>query len=457
MPSPADYARTHADRFETDLFELLRIPSVSADSAHDDDTRRCCNTLADHIRGFGVEHVEVVETGGHPAVLASHGSDPDKPTVLVYGHYDVQPPDPIELWDTPPFEPTVKDGHIFARGANDDKGQMMMHVKAVESFLASGTDLPVNLKLLIEGEEEVGSKHLIQLLKEHKERLAADVVLVSDTAMFARGVPSITSGLRGLAYIEVHVEGPTRDLHSGVFGGGVHNPLNALCELVAGLHDDDGRITVEGFYDDVVELTDEEREAGRALPHNDAAWLSETGAPKTKTEKGYSVYEGTSMRPTLDLNGIGGGYQGEGAKTVLPAKAMAKISCRLVPNQDPTDIAAKLVRHLEKHAPDTVRVTARELHGGSPYLADTSNPAMQAAKDAMADVYGTQAHFTREGGSIPITADFKRILGLDTVLMGFGLASDALHSPNENFELDRFHKGIAASIGFMQRFGEKAA
>jgi acetylornithine deacetylase/succinyl-diaminopimelate desuccinylase-like protein len=389
--------------------------------------------------------------------LAAHGSDADKPTVLIYGHYDVQPPDPLDLWDTPPFEPTVRDGHVFARGANDDKGQMMMHVKALESFLQSGEELPVNVKLLIEGEEEVGSKHLATLLQERKDELAADVVLVSDTAMFARGVPSITSGLRGLAYIEVEVEGPTRDLHSGVFGGGVHNPLNALCELVAGLHDSGGRITVEGFYDDVAPLTDEERAAGRALPHDDADWLRETGAPKAKTELGYSVYEATSMRPTLDLNGIGGGYQGEGAKTVLPARAKAKISCRLVPNQDPSDIAAKLIRHLETHAPETVRVTARELHGGSPYLADTRHPAMQAAREAMASVYDTEAHFTREGGSIPITADFKRILGLDTVLMGFGLASDALHSPNENFELDRFHKGIAASIGFMQRFGEKAA
>ncbi len=453
--TPLDYARQHASRFEEDLFGLLRIPSVSTDPAAADDVRRCAEAVADDLRRVGIEKVEVMETGGHPAVFAEHQTDSNRPTVLVYGHYDVQPPDPLDLWETPPFEPTVREGKVYARGSADDKGQFLMHVKSAEAYLQSGTPLPVNLKFLIEGEEENGSEHLAAFLEQHKDLLAADVVVVSDTALFAPGVPSITSGLRGLAYVQVTLEGPDRDLHSGVFGGAVENPANALCRLIAGLHDADHRVTIEGFYDSVRPLSDEERNTYRELPFDAAQWHEEIGVTKAKTEKGYSILEATTARPTLDVNGMGSGYQGKGAKTVLPARAFAKISCRLVPDQTPKEITDKLRRHFETHCPPTMKLTFEDLHGGHGYLADTGQPAMQAARQALEAVYGKKAYFTREGGSIPITADFKRVLGLDTVLMGFGLSTDAIHSPNEHFGLDRFHQGIEASIRFLNLYAQQ--
>lgn len=454
--TPLDYARQHAARFEEDLFDLLRIPSVSTDPEHASDVRRCAQAVADGLRRIGVDTVEVMETGGHPAVYAEHHTGDDRPTVLVYGHYDVQPPDPIDLWETPPFEPVVRDGKVYARGSADDKGQFLMHVKAAEAYLQTGTPLPVNLKFLIEGEEENGSEHLSDFLEANKDLLAADVVVVSDTALFAPGVPSITSGLRGLAYVQVTLEGPDRDLHSGVFGGAVENPANALARMIAGLHDADHRVTVEGFYDNVRPLSDEERQTYRELPFDEAAWHEEIGVAESKTEKGYSILEGTTARPTLDVNGMGSGYQGKGAKTVLPSRAFAKISCRLVPDQNPTEITEKLRRHFEKHVPPTMKLTFEDLHGGNAYLADTDTPAMQAALQALEAVFGKKAYFTREGGSIPITADFKRVLGLDTVLMGFGLSTDALHSPNEHFGLDRYHQGIEAAIRFLNLYAEQA-
>ena len=458
MATPTDdalrYAHDHAGRFVEELKAWLRIPSVSTDPAHAAQTRQAAQWLADNLRDAGVATVEVVPTDGHPVVYAEHHVSDDAPTVLVSGHYDVQPPDPLELWDNDPFEPVEKDGKLVARGAADDKGQAFMHVKAAEALLASGGP-PVNLKFLVEGEEENGSVHLPQFLRDHKERLAADVVLVSDTALFAPGVPSIAYGLRGLAYVEVTLQGPRKDLHSGVYGGAVHNPINALAAVIADLHDDHHRVTVEGFYDDVRALTDDERQQYAALPFDEAAWKAEAGVSETRTEAGYSTLEGTSGRPTLDCNGIWGGYTGEGAKTVLPAKASAKISCRLVPDQTPDDITDKLRRHFEAHTPDTMTLTFRDLHGGHGVVVDTSAPAMQAAAQALEAVFGQKPHFTREGGSIPVVADFKKILGLDTVLMGFGLDSDSIHSPNEEFGLDRFHQGIEASVRFLDAYARQ--
>ncbi len=456
MDAALTYARDHADRFVEELKAWLRIPSISTDPAHAPQTRQAAAWLADNLRDAGVETVEVMDTDGHPIVYGEHHVSDDAPTVLVYGHYDVQPPDPLELWDNDPFEPVEKDGKLIARGAADDKGQAFMHVKAAEAMLA-GDGPPVNLKFLIEGEEENGSVHLPGFLREHTEMLAADVVLVSDTALFAPGVPSIAYGLRGLAYVEVTLQGPKKDLHSGVYGGGVANPINALAAMIADLHDDDHRVTVDGFYDDVRDLTDDERAQYAALPFDEPAWKAEAGVSQTRTEAGFSVLEGTSGRPTLDCNGIWGGYTGEGAKTVLPAKASAKISCRLVPDQTPEDITDKLRRHFEAHVPDTMTLTFTDLHGGHGVIVDTTAPAMQAAKQALHAVFGQEPHFTREGGSIPVVADFKKILGLDTVLMGFGLDSDSIHSPNEEFGLDRFHQGIEASIRFMDAYARQEA
>lgn len=449
------YAKDHADAFVSQLTDWLRIPSISTDPEHDVDTRRAAEWLAADLKRIGVNRVEIVETGGHPVVYAEHHMSDTLPTVLVYGHYDVQPPDPLELWNSPPFEPVVVDGNLVARGSADDKGQAFMHVKSLEAYLQTNGAPPVNVKMMIEGEEENGSVHLAPWIAANKDMLAADVVLVSDTALFAPGVPSIAYGLRGLAYVEVELTGPGKDLHSGVYGGGIENPINALARMVSDLHDEDHRVTIEGFYDNVRDLTDEEREAYKALPFDLAAWMDEAGVSKTKSEAGYSVLEGTTGRPTLDVNGIWGGYIGKGAKTVLPSKATAKISCRLVPNQTPDEITDKLRKHFEANVPDTMTLKFQDLHGGHGSIVDITAPAMQAAADALEGVFGQKPHFTREGGSIPVVADFKKILGLDTVLMGFGLDSDSIHSPNEKFGLDRFHQGIEASIRFFDAYSRQ--
>ena len=451
MDKAIDYARSHADRFVEELVDWLKIPSVSTDPQFDVDVRRAADWLVDHLKAIGFKKAEARPTAGHPIVYAEHIVDSARPTVLVYGHYDVQPPDPLELWESPPFEPVLRDGVLYGRGTADDKGQLFMHVKAAEAFLKDG-DPPVNLKLIIEGEEESGSNNLEPYIESHADELAANVVLISDTAMFARGVPSITSGLRGMAYCEVTLEGPSRDLHSGVYGGAVENPISALARLIANLHDDAHRVTIPGFYDAVQDLSEEERKTYRELPFKEKEWLADVGVETPKSEEGYSVLEATSARPTLEVNGIWGGYTGEGAKTVLPSKASAKISMRLVPDQTPKDIAEKLEAYFREHTPPTMKLQFRELHGGHGVLVDTSSPAMQSAKAALQGVFGVEPYFTREGGSIPVVAEFKRILGLDTVLMGFGLNSDAIHSPNESFELDRFHQGIEASIRFMDAY-----
>jgi acetylornithine deacetylase/succinyl-diaminopimelate desuccinylase-like protein len=452
MTPALSYAEQNADRFVGELKELLRIPSVSTDPAYADEVRRAAVWLRDHFDAIGMETTDIIETDGHPIVYADHITDPANPTVVVYGHYDVQPPDPLEEWDTDPFEPALHGDRLYARGACDDKGQMFMQVKAAEAYLSGEGDLPVNLKYVIEGEEETGSMAIESYIQSDGSRLDGDVALISDTAMFSPETPSITYGLRGLAYAEITLRGPNRDLHSGNYGGAVHNPINALSRLLADLHDEDRHIAIPGFYDDVRDLTEAERDTYANLPFDEAAWRDTIGIDDVRTEAGYTTLECLSARPTLDVNGIWGGYTGEGAKTVLPSKAHAKLSMRLVPDQSVPDIYDKLEAHLKADVPDTMELSVRRLHGGDPVLVDPSIPPMQAAKDAMGEVRGTDPVFVRNGGTIPVVADFQQHLGLDSVLMGFGLDADAIHSPNESFGLDRFHQGIQAIIRFHDHY-----
>lgn len=445
------YIDANIETFKQELFSLLRIPSVSTDSKRKGDVQAAAEFLRDRFVEAGLENVTIYPTPGHPIVYGDwlHAGE-DKPTVLFYGHYDVQPPDPPELWTNDPFEPTVVDGKVYARGSADDKGQAYIHVKSIASFLQTGTPIPVNVKIIIEGEEEIGSPNLVPFLKEKKDLLACDMVTISDTSMFAEDVPSITYGLRGLAYMEVEVFGPNRDLHSGLYGGAVANPLNVLCEMVAKLKDENGVIQIPGFYGKVKPLTDDERDAYKELSFDEAAYAAELGVPKTFGEEGYSTLERASGRPTLDVNGIWGGYQGEGAKTVLPSKAGAKISMRLVPDQDPEEISRLFAEHFKRLAPDTVRVEVHAHHGGYPAITDLNFYGMRAAAQAFEDIYGKTPLFTREGGSIPIVAAFKNILGVSSILMGFGLNSDNIHSPNEKFSLKDFHRGIKTSARFLE-------
>lgn len=442
------YLAEHADRHLEDLKELLRIPSVSTDPAHAGDVRRAAEWLTRHFEGLGLT-AELHETGGHPIVYAEWlGAGEDVPTVLVYGHYDVQPPDPLEEWVTGPFDPTVRDGQIVARGATDDKGQMFAHVKAVEAHMAVSGRLPINIRFVIEGEEEVGSTHLATYVAANKERLRCDAVVISDSPMFAAGVPSITYGLRGLTYFEVEVQGPAIDLHSGLYGGSVANPINVLAGMIARLQDEGGRITVPGFYDDVRELTTQEREEWASLPFDEEGYRTGIGANALVGEEGYTTLERIWGRPTLDCNGIVGGFTGEGAKTVLPAWAKVKFSSRLVPDQDPADIEAKIEAWVKELAPASVRVKVTRMHGGRPVLVDPNTAAVTAAREALGEVYDARAVNIRGGGSIPIVADFSELLEVPVVLMGLGLPDDRLHSPNEKFELECYYKGIAAAALF---------
>jgi acetylornithine deacetylase/succinyl-diaminopimelate desuccinylase-like protein len=450
MPNVQDYIDSNIETFQDELFELLKIPSVSTDSTKKEDVRAAGNFLINQLKEIGLDKVTLHETKGHPIVTAEKCPHPDRPTVLIYGHFDVQPPDPIDLWTTPPFEPVVKNGRVYARGASDDKGQSYTHVKAVQAYLKTGTELPVNVKFILEGEEEIGSPNLIPFLEANKELLKCDMVLISDTAMFGENQPSITYGLRGLAYMEIHVSGPNRDLHSGVYGGAVHNPANVLCEIIAKLKDEDGVIQIPGFYDDVEKLTDEMREAYRKLPHDDEELKSDLELNALHGEKGFSTLERSSARPTLDVNGLWSGYQGEGAKTVLPAKAGAKVSMRLVPDQNPKIIAKLFADYVNSLAPESVTVEVKDHHGGYPIVVDLDFYGVQAAAKAFEKVYDKKVLFSREGGSIPIVADFKKVLGVNSILMGFGLTKDALHSPNESFSLKDFHRGIKTSATFLE-------
>ncbi len=453
MQAWKDYQQQHKDRFLNELLDLLKIPSVSARSENKNDMIACAEMVKQRLEEAGAENVEIMPTDGHPAVYGEKIIDPSKPTVLVYGHYDVQPPDPLELWHSGPFEPVIKDGKIFARGACDDKGQFYMHIKALETMTKTNS-LPCNVKFLIEGEEEIGSKHLGDFLRQHKDKLKADVILISDTSMISLDTPSIDVGVRGLTYIEVEVTGPNRDLHSGVYGGAVANPATILCQMIASLHDENNHITIPGFYDDVVISTPEERAEMAKAPYDEEEFKKDLGVNELWGEKGYTSNERTGIRPTLEVNGIWGGYTGEGAKTVLPSKAFAKISCRLVPNQTTDKMTELVINHLQKIAPKYVTVKATNHHGGDPYLTPIDSTEYKAAAKAMETAFGKAPIPVRGGGSIPITALFESVLGLKTVFLGFGLDSDNLHSPNEKFDLANFYKGIETIPYFHKYYTE---
>ncbi|MGD8495966.1 MAG: dipeptidase [Gemmatimonadales bacterium] len=442
------YLSEHADRFVEEMKGLLRIRSISTEPEYADQVAECAEKMKADLEAIGVADVEVVPTAGNPIVVAAHEVDPDAPTLLIYGHYDVQPVDPIELWDSPPFEPTERDGRLYARGAIDDKGQVHLHMKALETRLKSGAGLPVNVKMVIEGEEEVGSEHLAGFLERNADRLACDAVIVSDTGMLAPGVPTIATGLRGIAYLEVHVQGPKGDLHSGEYGGAVVNPANALAEIIAALKDDENRVTVPGFYDDVRPVTAADRERLAALPHSDQEFIEQTGVPALDGEKGYSTLERLGFRPTLDVNGLLSGFTGEGAKTVLPAKAMAKISMRLVPDQDPKDIERKFTEYVKSLAPEGVTVTVKPHHGGLPWAADPTDPVFEAAAAALRETFGRDPVYVREGGSIPIIPLFERTFEAPVLLLGFGLPGSNLHAPNEWIDLETYHEGIETVARF---------
>ena len=451
------YIEENRSRFLEELIEFLKIPSISADSAYKESVAEAAAFVKDKLLSAGADMAEIVATDGHPIVYGEKILNKDLPTVLVYGHYDVQPPDPLELWESPPFEPVIKktkvhpDGAIFARGACDDKGQMYMHIKAFEAMMATDM-LACNVKFMIEGEEEVGSDNLEPFLRDNKEKLKADVVLVSDTAIVSNDVPSISIGLRGLSYVQVKVTGPNKDLHSGVYGGAVANPINVLAEMISSLMDENHHITIPGFYDDVRDLSKEDREAIAQIPFDEEAYKEDLGVNALRGEKGFSPLEHTSTRPTLDVNGIWGGYIGEGAKTVLPSEAFAKISMRLVPDQDSDTITQLFSDHFNSIAPDCVKVEVEPHHGGEPVLLPTDSIEYQAASQAMENTFGKVPIPERGGGSIPIVALFEEVLGLKTILMGFGLDSDALHSPNEHYGVFNFYKGIETIPHFYQEY-----
>lgn len=449
----SNYIENNKNRFLDELFGLLRIPSISSVKSHKPDMYKAAEYWKDLLLSSGADRAEIFETDGNPVTWGEKIIDPQLPTVLVYAHMDVMPVDPIEKWYSDPFEPEVRDGKIWARGADDDKGQGMMHAKAFELMVKTGT-LPCNVKFMIEGEEEIGSPNLGKWCIENKERLKADIILVSDTSMIAADIPSITTGLRGLAYWQVEVTGPDRDLHSGLFGGAVANPINVLCGMIAGMTEKNGRITIPGFYDDVLEVSAKERELLAGAPFDEQEYKKAIGVEELAGEKGYSPVERTGIRPSFDVCGIWGGYTGEGAKTVLPSKAFAKISTRLVPNQDHEKIAELFKQHFESIAPKSVEVEVTPLHGGPSYLCPIDIPAYKAAEKAFTEVYGKPPVPVRSGGSIPIISAFEEILGIKSVLLGFGLESDAIHSPNENFPLEQFYNGIKTIPLFYKYFAE---
>ncbi len=447
------YINDHKQQFLDELFALLRIPSVSADSKFKDEVRNAASFLKEKLEKAGADTVEIIETAGHPIVYGEKIIDSNLPTILVYGHYDVQPADPYELWDSPPFEPVIKNEKIYARGACDDKGQMYMHIKAFEAMVASD-ELSCNVKFMIEGEEEVGSENLEAFVKENKTRLKSDVILISDTGIISNETPSITVGLRGLSYVEVELTGPNRDLHSGMYGGAVDNPINVLCDMIAKLKDENGKITIPGFYDKVEVLSDHQRAEMAKAPFSLEKYKSDLALGDVFGEKGYSTIERTGIRPTLDVNGIWGGYTGEGAKTVLPSKASAKISMRLVPNQDSTEITKLFEDYFKKIAPSSVSVKVMPHHGGEAAVVSTESIGYKAAEKAMSESFGKIPIPTREGGSIPIVALFQKELELDSILLGFGLDEDAIHSPNESYGLFNYYKGIETIALYHKHFAE---
>lgn len=450
------YIEENKDRFLEELFSLIRIPSISSIEAHKPDMIRCAQRWQELILAAGADRCEVMPTKGNPVVYAEKIVSPDKPTILIYGHYDVMPVDPIELWNSEPFEPQIKDGHIWARGADDDKGQSFMHAKAFE-YLIKTNSLPCNVKFMLEGEEEIGSVSLYDFCRENKELLKSDIILVSDTSMLASDIPSITTGLRGLGYVEVKVTGANRDLHSGLYGGAVANPINVLCQMIAKLTDENNHITVPGFYDKVLVVSDEERKLMNQAPFDEKAYKAALDIEEVHGEKGYTTLERTGIRPSLDCCGIWGGYTGEGAKTVIPSTAHAKISFRLVPDQDFEVITEQFATYFKTLAPKSVKVEVTPLHGGYAYVCPIDMPAYQAAEAAYNKTYGKRPIPSRSGGSIPIIAGFERILGTKAILMGFGLGSDAIHSPNENYPLEQFFKGIETITYFYSELAERCA
>ncbi|HET7224175.1 MAG TPA: dipeptidase [Candidatus Eisenbacteria bacterium] len=443
------YLEAHRDQLTEDLKALLRIPSISAKPEHKGDVRRCAEAIAAMLREVGMSRVDVVDTHGHPIVYAEWLGAAGRPTALVYGHYDVQPPEPLELWTSPPFEPTIRDGNLYARGAVDDKGQTFMHVAALRAFRAVRGEFPINLKFVIEGEEEAGSESLGPFLRQHRAQLDADVIVVSDTGMAGPDQPALTYALRGILYTQIEVQGPAHDLHSGHFGGAVANPANALAAIITALKDGDGRITVPGFYDKVRAIPKAEREALNAAGRQERAFIAEAGSPFAWGEKGWTTAERVSIRPTLDVNGIWGGYQGEGSKTVLPAKAGAKVSMRLVPDQDPLELFQQFEAYVKKVCPPGVTVRVENLHHGAPFLTDPNHPALEAARRALEQAWGRKPVMLREGGSIPVMTTFQQTHpGVPNILMGFGLDDDNVHAPNEKFTLRCFHVG-AQSVALL--------
>ena len=449
-----DFINLHRDRYVDELKNYLAIPSISALPEHQADVRRCAEWTADELRRIGMQNVRLIETPGNPVVYADWLGAAGAPTMLFYGHYDVQPVDPVDQWESPPFEATVRDGEIYARGSADDKGQIFMHFKAIEAWLTQTGSLPVNIRIFIEGEEEVGSKHLDQFVRDNKEQLAADVVVISDSPMFDRGIPSICYGLRGLAYFQIDIRGTKSDLHSGSFGGAVANPAFVLGQILAQMKDRGGRIKIPGFYDDVVPLRDEERAEWKRLPFNETRYRKELGAPRLFGESGYSTLERVWARPTFEVNGLLAGFTGEGAKTVIPATAMAKVSMRLVPDQDPDRVATLFEAYLKKIAPKTVDVTLTRMHGGKPWMAAFDNPYVQAAGRAIEQGFGKAPVFNREGGSIPVVSTFQQELGVPSVLFGIGLPDENAHAPNEKLDLGNFHGGVIASAYLYDELGK---
>lgn len=454
MKDVHSYIQENKDRFVSELIDLLKIPSVSADSTYKENVFQAAEAVRRTLEDAGADNTELCQTEGFPVVYGEKIIDESKPTVLVYGHYDVQPADPLELWDSPPFDPVIKDGKIYARGAADDKGQMYMHVKAFEIMMKTD-QLPCNVKFIIEGEEEVGSANLEAFISKEKEKLKADIILISDTSMLSLENPSITTGLKGLSYLEVEVTGPNRDLHSGLYGGAVANPINILCQMIASLTDENNHIAIPGFYDKVLEATEEERELMAKTPFDLDEYKKKLDIKEVHGEAGYTTIERTGIRPTLDVNGIWGGYIGEGAKTVLPSKAYAKISMRLVPDQDDEEISQLFKKHFESIAPKSVKVEVKPHHGATPYVMPIDIPEYKAASDAIEKTFGKTPVPVRAGGSIPIVALFEEVLGLKSILLGFGLDTDAIHSPNEHFGVENFLKGIETIAHFYDYYADK--
>lgn len=454
MDSVISYINSNKQRYIEELIEYLKIPSISTNEENKPDMQNCAKFTAEKLKEAGLKNVKVFQTAGHPIVYGDWLGAEGKPTVLIYGHYDVQPVDPLDLWTSPPFEPVIKNNKIYARGATDDKGQLYVHIKSVEAFLKQKKGLPVNVKFLLEGEEEVGSVNLGTFINKNKKLLSCDTVLISDTSLYDKGIPTLTYGLRGLCYLEVEITGPNKDLHSGSYGGAVANPVNVLIDIIAGLHNKDGKIAIPKFYDDVVKLTPKERENFKKLNFSEKKLMAEVGVKELFGEKGYSALERIWSRPTLDVNGIWGGFTGKGAKTIIPSVATAKISMRLVPNQDPQKIAKLVSDYLKSIAPKSVKIKVTNLHGGNPVMTPIDHKATKAGARAMERAFKKETVFIKEGGSIPVIAKFSSELKAPSVMMGLGLNSENLHSPNEHFDLNHFHLGILSSAYFMDEFSK---